>query len=50
MKQDLNETTMFETRFQDNLVRLKTLMEGRATHDENRYDRTRAPIAPMSPQ
>jgi len=50
MKQDLTETTMFETRFQENLVRLKTLMEGRATHDENRYDRTRVPIAPTAPQ
>ena len=43
LKQDLNETNMFESRFQENLVRVKELMEGRATRDENRFDRQRVP-------
>ena len=41
LKQDLNETNMFEARFQENLVRLSNLMEGRSTRDENRFDRQR---------
>ena len=41
MKQDLNETNMFEARFQENLVRVSNLMEGRSTRDENRFDRQR---------
>jgi len=43
LKQDLNETNMFESRFQENLVRVKELMEGRSTRDENRFDRQRVP-------
>lgn len=41
LKQDLNETNMFESRFQENLVRVSNLMEGRSTRDENRFDRQR---------
>jgi len=41
LKQDLNETNMFEARFQENLVRLSNLMEGRSTRDENRFDKQR---------
>lgn len=41
LKQDLNETNMFEARFQENLVRVSNLMEGRSTRDENRFDRQR---------
>jgi|TARA_R110002020_G_scaffold461540_1_gene680493 hypothetical protein len=41
LKQDLNETNMFESRFQENLVRLSNLMEGRSTRDENRFDKQR---------
>tara|TARA_R100000008_G_C3559029_1_gene154962 strand:- start:466 stop:1125 length:660 start_codon:yes stop_codon:yes gene_type:complete len=48
LKQDLNETNMFETRFQENLLRLKNLMEGRSTRDENRFDKQRA-FAPTTP-
>ena len=43
LKQDLNETNMFESCFQENLVRVKELMEGRSTRDENRFDRQRVP-------
>jgi len=43
LKQDLNETNMFESRFQENLVRVEELMEGRSTRDENRFDRQRVP-------
>jgi len=41
LKQDLNETNMFEQRFQENLVRVTNLMEGRSTRDENRFDKQR---------
>ena len=46
MKQELTETTMFEQRFQENLARTTTLMEGRATRDENRFDRPRVFVTP----
>ena len=45
MKQDLTETTMFEQRFQENLVRVTNLMEGRSTRDENRFDKQRGATA-----
>ena len=47
LKQDLNETNMFEQRFQENLVRVKNLMEGRSTRDENRFDKQRGVVAPQ---
>ena len=45
LKQDLNETNMFEQRFQENLVRVTNLMEGRSTRDENRFDKQRGATA-----
>ena len=47
LKQDLNETNMFEQRFQENLVRVTSLMEGRSTRDENRFDKQRGATAPQ---
>ena len=47
MKQDLNETNMFEQRFQNALANAITLMEGRATRDENRFDRPRGLVSPQ---
>jgi len=47
LKQDLNETNMFEQRFQENLVRVTNLMEGRSTRDENRFDKQRGATAPQ---
>jgi hypothetical protein len=47
MKQDLNETNMFEQRFQNALANAVTLMEGRATRDENRFDRPRGLVSPQ---
>jgi len=45
LKQDPNETAMFEGRFQENLVRAKNLMESRSTKDENRFDKQRGVVA-----
>jgi hypothetical protein len=45
LKQDPNETAMFEGRFQENLVRAKNLMENRSTKDENRFDKQRGVVA-----
>ena len=50
MKQDPSETALFEQRFQENLIRLTTLMEGRATRDENRFDRQRVMTTPPQQQ
>ena len=50
MKQDLNETNMFEQRFQNALANAITLMEGRATRDENRFDRPRGFVSPKQQQ
>ena len=50
MKQDLNETIMFEQRFQNALANAITLMEGRATRDENRFDRPRGFVSPKQQQ
>jgi len=47
LKQDLNATNMFEQRFQENLVRVTNLMEGRSTRDENRFDKQRGATAPQ---
>ena len=47
LKQDLTETNMFEQRFQENLVRVTNLMEGRSTRDENRFDKQRGATAPQ---
>ena len=50
MKQELTETSMFEQRFQENLARTTALMEGRATRDENRFDRPRVFVTPGQQQ
>ena len=50
MKQDLNETNMFEQRYQNALANAITLMEGRATRDENRFDRPRGFVSPKQQQ
>ena len=47
---DPSETALFEQRFQENLIRLTTLMEGRATRDENRFDRQRVMTTPPQQQ
>jgi len=50
MKQDLIETNMFEQRFQNALMNTISLMEGRATRDENRFDRPRGLVSPKQQQ
>ena len=50
MKQDLNETNMFEQRFQNALANAITIMEGRATRHENRFDRPRGFVSPKQQQ